>query len=126
MQLYDSITELTLALTDFAITHALSLPETTRTALSAAMSQASCVPKFTESCEALYAALGSLDGPVAEASAVLAGQLANFVAANFGTLSQDNRGLRIYAAMRRVVGETTGPDPSEDPAPLAQYLPPAE
>jgi len=124
MELPDSIPDLSLAISMFAMNHGLAVPEVTRTHLSAAMSQVSCVPKFSQACEALYAGLPAIaDGDAAEAAAVLTGQLANFVATNFGTLSDDNRGLKIYAAMRRRVGETTTPDPSEDPAPLEHLVP---
>lgn len=74
-------------------------------------------------CDALYAAADYLDVE----GWTLCAQLARVAQDNgFNGLGSPERIAGIIAAMRRRVGETTGPDPSEDPAPLAQYVPPAE
>lgn len=83
----------------------------------------SAVVRIVTACEALYAAADDL----AEAGLTLCAQLARIAEENaFHVLPDEpDRWSGIVAAMRRRVGETTGPDPSEDPAPLAQYAAPA-
>lgn len=109
------------ALAVFTRDHGAGLPPVTFDALAAYFP--SPVDRTVSVCEALYAAADSL-GPEGW---TLCAQLARVAQDNgFHELGQTARGAGVIAAMRRRVGETTGPDPSEDPAPLAQYLPPAD
>lgn len=102
-----------------------ALPLDTRARLLEAASAVSIVDAVCATTELMYARKGELDAWLLGAGAGLAA----FATLNawYG-LAQDARGAGIMAAMRRDAGEAhptagTWPDPSEDPAPLAQYLP---
>lgn len=126
MILLTDIPALRSAIIAFYGAHGAALPGSTRGHIEAAAGVPSPVEQFTVTAEALYATLDDVTaGAARDAAAMMTGQLAWFVGATFGTMSLDDRGLRIYAAMRRRVGETTGPDPADDPAPLAEFVPPA-
>lgn len=132
MLLPDNIADLRTAIGNFIADYQASMPTEIQTEILGAFAETSCVPQFTRTAEALYAAVkadgaDALTGPVRDAAATLAGQLANFVAVNFGTMSVDERGLKIYKAMRRELGETTTPSRSTDPALSEKFAPaPAE
>jgi hypothetical protein len=106
----------------FLAQHGATLPAHTLDHLSAYVP--SGVVRIVTAAEALYAAADDLT----EAGWTLCAQLARIAEDNAFHVQADqpDRWAGIIAAMRRRVGETTGPDPSEDPAPLAQYLPPTE
>lgn len=80
----------------------------------------SAVVRVVTACEALYAAADDLG----EAGLTLCAQLARIAEENAFHVSveEPDRWSSIVAAMRRRMSETSTPDPSEDPAPLAQYL----
>lgn len=126
MDLPNEIPALRSAIFTFYGLHQATLPAHTRGHIETAAGFPSPVDQFTIVAEALYAGLGDIEDEAALAAATtLTGQVANFVATMWGTMSLESRGLRIYAAMRRRLGETEGPDPSEDPVPLADYVPAA-
>lgn len=130
MDLPDNIPALKTAIVGFLAAHAGALPEPIREEMMAATGEISVVPMFTRSAEAAYAAVktegeGALTGAARTAAAILAGQLANFVGSTFGTLSEGGRGLAIYRAMRRELGETTTPAVANDPAVAEKFAPPA-
>lgn len=124
MDLPNEIPALRTAIMVFSIAHGAGLAAYTREHLETAAGFTSPVDQFTMAAEALYAGIDDVDPASADAACTLTGQLANFVGTMWGTMSVDGRGLAIYAAMRRRLGETEGPDPSEDPAPLPEYAAP--
>lgn len=132
MTLIDNIPALRTAISTFIAAHATALPEAIRTEVMEASGEPSCVPQFTRTAEALYAAVkaegeAALTGDTRSAAATLSGQLANFVGTTFGTMSDDDRGVKIYRAMRRELGETTTPSSASDPALAEKFAPtPAE
>lgn len=83
----------------------------------------SAVVRIVTASEALYAVADDLT----ETGWTLCAQLARVAEENaFHILPEEpDRWSGIVAAMRRRLGETETPDSSEDPVPLAQYLPPA-
>lgn len=108
------------ALAAYVRDHGAALPPVTFDVVAAFFP--SPVDRTVFVCEALYGAADSL----AAEGWTLCAQLARIAQDNgFHELGQTDRAAGVIAAMRRRVGETTGPDPSEDPAPLPQYVPPA-
>ena len=114
------------ALTGLAATEAFAeLSLDLRAALLAAASEVSAVDAVCKSAELIYARR-------AEAGVLLLGLgagLAAFAAMNgWHGLAIEGRGAGMMSALRRDAGEPhptlgTWPDPSDDPAPLAEYLP---
>ncbi|WP_298195530.1 hypothetical protein [Novosphingobium sp.] len=94
------------------------LPEAVQAALLDASAKVSPVDKLVEIAEVLYAARAELD----EDALVIAGQVIEFCTRNgWHGLTNDDRGDRMVAAIRRQLGEPhpTGgewPDPETDPA----------
>ena len=119
------ITSARAALTGLAATDDFAvLPLDLRAALLAVASEVSVVDAVCKSAELIYARR-------AEAGPLLLGLgagLAAFAAMNgWHGLAIAGRGAGMMSALRREAGEAhptlgTWPDPSEDPAPLAQYL----
>lgn len=108
------------ALAAFIRDHGAAIPAVTFGALAAY--SPSGVDRIVTACEALYAAADSLppDG------LTLCAQLARIAEENgFHALGQTSRAPAIIAAMRRRLGETTGPDPAVDPPAIAELIPPA-
>lgn len=107
------------ALAEFA-----ALPVDTQAALLAAASEVSVVDAVCHAAELIYARLDEA-GPLLLG---LGAGLAALAAVNgWHGLAIAGRGVGMMAALRREAGEAhptlgTWPDPSEDPAPLAQYL----
>jgi len=130
MNYIDNIPALRSAIMGFHIQYHAALAPLTAAALLEASGQPSVVDQVTRSVEALYAGLDAIADPVAlDPAATLVGQLAAFSVTwwqNLSMADEPDRGQRILAAMRRRVGETTGPDPSENPLPRAELIPPAE
>lgn len=130
MDLPDNIPALRTAIGAFNAGHSAALPAAIRDEIMAGFGESSCVTQFTRTAEALYAAVkadgpDALTGETRKAAATLAGQLANFVGVNFGTMSVDDRGMKIHRAMRRELGETTTPVAANDPAVAEQFAPAA-
>lgn len=106
------------AVAAFIRDHGSEVPALTFDALAAY--SPSGVDRVVNGCEALYAAADHLP----PAGLTLCGQLARIAEENgFHTLGQTDRAARIIAAMRRRLGETATPDPSADPAPVAELVP---
>lgn len=128
MDLTVEIPALKTAIVAFMTAHAAALPEAIRAEVMGATGEVSIVPQFTRTAEALYAAVkmegaDALTGETRKAAATLSGQLANFVGTNYGTMSVDDRGMKIYRAMRRELGETTTPAAANDPAVAEKFAP---
>lgn len=101
------------------IMHSADLSQSTKDALISAATKVSPVDKLVEVGEVLYAARADLS----DDSLVIAGQVIEFCTRNgWHGLTNDARGERMVAAIRRQLGEPhpTGgewPDPETDPAP---------
>lgn len=101
-----------------------ALPLATRAALLEAASAVSVVDAVCRSVELMFARRAELDGFLLQAAAGLAA----FATLNaWHGLAEGGRGAGIMAALRRDAGEPhpTGgawPDPSRDPAPLAEFV----
>lgn len=115
------------AVDQFLILHASELPEASKTALLAAGTKVSPVDKLVEVGEVLYGARKDLN----DDSLIIAGQVIEFCTRNgWHGLTNDARGERMVAAIRRQLGEPhpTGgewPAPETDPAPLGGNPQPA-
>lgn len=106
------------ALAAFIRDHGAALPAVTFDALAAY--SPSGVDRIVSGCEALYAAADHLPAD----GLTLCAQLARIAQENgFHALGQTPRAAAIIAAMRRRLGETETPDPSEDPEPIAELVP---
>jgi len=123
MLLIDNIPALRTAIAEYTANHLAALPVEIRAEMIAASGEVSCVPQFTRTAEALYAAVkngdASLAGGAREDTATLAGQLAHFVGVTFGTMSADDRGVKIYHAMMREIDGTDTPPVASDPSPVS-------
>lgn len=124
MPAYSSAFEILRAIATFMMTDGASLPDHTREALLTAQTQGSSVDTMMQTMEALYAAKSDLP----TAGKQLVADIAEFaIPYNFYQVNVDNRGGGIQLAMMRDIGMLPPegrpwPDPSQDPAPLPQYL----
>lgn len=130
MEYLSDIPAIRSAIMTFQIFHSAQIAPMTAELLLQASAQPSVVDETTQTVEALYAGLEAISDPASlDAAATLIGQLAAFSITMWQNLSmaeEPGRGAGILAAMRRRLGETEGPDPSEDPLPRAVLIPPGD
>jgi hypothetical protein len=106
------------AVAAFIRDHGSEIPTVTFDALAAY--SPSGVDRVVSACEALYAAADALPAD----GLTLCAQLARIAEENgFHALGQTPRAAGIVAAMRRRLGETTTPDPADDPPPIEDLVP---
>lgn len=135
MDLLNSHTAAQTAIATFAANHAGALPDALRAKFIEATSSLSPVVQMCDTAELLYANAASIADSTAKAAAMtLAAQCAAWAAApgnSFHGMGQGgangmSRGVAIYQAMARELGETAPagtnwPEPSDDPAVSAAW-----
>ncbi len=128
MDFLTDIPSLQTAIMTFAMQSSLKLQTAAQPLFAAAASRVSPVDRIVATAECLYANQDNItDAPTKALAQTLCGQCAAF-AAQYAWQGMDVRGPGIVSAMRRDLGEAapagqTWPDPSADPAPVAQWTP---
>jgi hypothetical protein len=122
MQIYEDWSTVVQALGQHYYTRLSALPDGVQTLLTSAFGRVSPVERAGLYCEILYASAALLDNPEREVCGGLAHYLGSPDRAMW-LMQVDERGRKIFAAMRRMNGED-GADQAEadDPAPLPQYV----
>jgi hypothetical protein len=122
MQTYDDMPTVVQAIGQHFYTRLDNMPEAVRPLLTSAFSRVSPVERAGLYCEVLYGSAPLLDASDRE----VCGALAHFLGSPdraLWNMHVDERGRKIFAAMRRMNGEDGADQPeADDPLPLPQYV----